>query len=393
MGKAGILTCIQSQFWHNFLKNFLFSAQIRGLVLVFSAVLGIFVASSPLKESYHLFLETDFCAFFPLSGLDWVNEGFLGFFFAILGIELRADCEIGPLRNFKSALFPLFGAIGGMVLPAFIAVIASLTAPQSAGLGGWAIPTATDAALTVPLLAMAKALPTGIRSFVSALAIFDDLGAIFVLALFYGHPPNLTWLVDALFPLVLLFFLGKSNLKSSLILLFSLPLTLLLWIFLCHAGVAPELAGLAWGLCLPLKSGERLFALLDLPIAWLILPLFAFCNTGIDLTKCSLDYLQSGSFLGPFLGLLLGKPLGIAAVVVCCEKLGLPAPWHSNERHWLIGAFLSCGIGFTISLLLSRLAYPEIEWQMQAEAGVALASTLSAVFAYLFLKSSDAKTQ
>ncbi|QCE33307.1 Na+/H+ antiporter NhaA [Acetobacteraceae bacterium] len=371
------------------MKKCLLSPSLTGLALIFSAILGILTASSPFKDIYGLLLESIPFTSLPFSGLDWVNEALLGFFFAILGVELRRDCESGPLSNPKSALFPLLGALGGMALPALIAFLAALLSPKSAGLNGWAIPTATDAALTVPLLAMAKTLPQSIRSFVSALAIFDDLGAILILALFYGHTPDLFWLTILPLPLALLIWIGKSGLKPQYLLTLSIAVTGILWYFLCRAGIAPELAGLALGLTLPKESGMRLASFLSLPVAWIILPLFAFCNTGIDLTKCHFDYFQSGAFLGPSLGLFLGKPLGIALIVLLCEKAGLPAPWKKHERHWLLGAFMSCGIGFTISLLLSRLAYPAIDFQMQAEAGVALASTLSALCAYFLLKRSS----
>ncbi|QCE34543.1 Na+/H+ antiporter NhaA [Acetobacteraceae bacterium] len=364
------------------------------MILGFAVLLGIILASSPWSQDFSHFLTYQPVSFFPLTVRSWLNEGLLAFFFAVLGVELRADFEVGPLRDWRKALYPLTAAIGALLLPALITVLCVFFAPNAdSGLHGWAIPVASAPVLTLPLLAMINYIPTSVKSFVRAVLVFDDLFAVTILICFYGSTPNFLWLGGAGLLAFAMYLIGhyarqKPAIKRH-ILGIMMPITLMLWIALCKAGTPASMAGLIVGLTMPHRSGHTMMRTFSNPVAWLILPLFAVCNTSIDVRVITPAFFETSAFLGPLLGFLIGKPLGIFGGIFICEKAGLKTPWKDGYCHWLIGAVMSCAIGFTVSLLLTQLAYGEKLYQMQAQTGIAVASIIATALTLYFLKRSD----
>ncbi|WP_018979863.1 Na+/H+ antiporter NhaA [Saccharibacter floricola] len=364
---------------------------LTGSLLIISALAGIFCASSPLSTFYHVSLTAVPITSFPLSLEGWISQGVMTLFFAALALDIRQDMRPGgPLSRRREATLPLIGALGGMLAPALIAFLCgSLISPRPL-LSGWAVPTATDAAFTVPILALIPGLPASLRAFIMALAIFDDLGAILILALFYGHMPHLLWLGLSSAPflgLLTLSWCGKSALWLSL------PLTLFLWFTLFHAGVEPTLAGVVFGLCCPPTTGLRLAHMLAVPVGLVVLPLFALSSTGIDLRLCTASVLLSAPFLGAALGLWLGKPLGISGAVWLATRNKAALPTLRGRA--LIGLSMVCGIGFTMSLLITSLAYHNPTALMEGRCGVLVGSCLSALTGWIVLRNAfppNAKT-
>lgn len=367
------------------------SPMVTGAFLLFAALLGLAVASSPLNEVYERLLA--YVPFprspFPLDTEKWVSEGLMSVFFATLALEIKYDLTEGALSSWKSAALPLVGAAGGMAVPALVAAFCGATVPGSPGLQGWAIPTATDAAFTVPIMAALPHVPGNLRAFLMALAIFDDLGAILILALFYGHSPALPPLALALVPTGLMAFLGWKKITNALA---YLPFAFLLWVVLLKAGLEPTLAGVVFGICYPANAGTALNHKLSLPVGLAVLPLFAFVSTGVDMRLFTPLFLLSGPFLGSALGLAAGKPVGVFGSVWLVNKTGLLPALPGVRGVWLLGMGMVCGVGFTMSLLIAGLAYPDAIPLMQARCGVLAGSLLSAVLGWSVLRAACAKS-
>ncbi|QCE32801.1 Na+/H+ antiporter NhaA [Acetobacteraceae bacterium] len=366
------------------------------MLLGLAVLTGILLSSSALSPVLAHLLQTIPFPFFPLTLKSWLNEGLLSLFFAILGVELRADFEVGPLKDWRKALFPLSAAIAALIIPVLLAVSVVYLSPYNeAGFRGWGIPAASAPVLTMPLLTLAAYLPSSIKTFVRAVLVFDDIFAVAILICFYGNSPHLLWLAFAGILSLALALIGqfiKTNLRyKPYAFQIMLPIAFFLWITLCKAGTPASMAGLILGVTLPHRPGHAMIRNLAHPVAWLILPLFAICNTAIDLRSFSPVFFESATFLGPLVGFALGKPIGIFLAIFLCEKAGLKAPWKKKYRHWLIGAVMSCALGFTVSLLMTQLAYDNPLWQMQAQAGIGLASVMATLIAVYFLKRSDKK--
>ncbi|QDH15131.1 Na+/H+ antiporter NhaA [Oecophyllibacter saccharovorans] len=359
---------------------------VTGILLVLATVLGLGCASTSLAPLYHALLAWVPFPAFPLTVANWISEGLMGVFFTTLALEIKHDLLVGPLASPRRAALPLVGAVGGMAVPGAVAALcgsAFLNLAGAPALQGWAIPTATDAAFTVPILASLPRIPGNLRAFLMALAIFDDLGAIVIMALFYGHSPQLGILAAALVPLLCMGLLAWRKVPQ---LWAYLPFTLILWALLLRAGLEPTLAGVVLGFCLPLQSGHRLNRQLALPVGLVILPLFAFVSTGVDLRLFTPAFLAAAPFLGPALGLVLGKPLGVCGAVWGVNRLGLLPAMPGVQGRWLLGMGMVCGIGFTMSLLIASLAFGGALPLMQARLGVLAGSLIAALTGWLTLR-------
>lgn len=367
-----------------YLKN----PRISGIILLFSACLGPVLASSPVKGSWHYLLNSKPFSPLPLTIGEWISHGLMSIFFLSLALEIRHALVEGPLDHWRKAALPLAGALGGMTVPGAIAAICGLYLPVTAfsalyDPAGWAIPTATDAAFTVPIMAMLPFLPANLRVFLMALAIFDDLGAILIMALFYGHNPDPAFLAAGLVPLGLMILLSWRHVQS--LWAYLLPAAIL-WFLLEKSGIEPTLAGVALGFCLPVHKGEKLNQALILPLGLLILPLFAMISTEIDLGQFHPAFLVTAPFLGTALGLFIGKPLGICGFVILVNRLGILPEIPSVRGMPLFGVSMLCGIGFTISLLIAQLAYSDQTGLMEARCGVLAGSIFSALLGWALLK-------
>ncbi len=362
--------------------------QASGLLMLGAMVLALVVANSPLADLYRLIHHLPvhlrvgpLVIERPL--VQWINEGLMVFFFLVVGLEIKRQLLEGHLSTAKEAALPAFAALGGMALPAAIYVLINRNHPQL--LGGWAIPTATDIVLALGILSLlGPRVPVSLRVFLTALAVFDDVGAVLIIGLFYGESP-------ALVPL-LLTAAGTAGLigLNALGVTRALPYALLgvfLWVAMLKSGIQAALAGVIIGFAVPLRvrSGRGPSPLREAerrlhPWAVLgVVPLFAFFNAGIALSGAAMDGLLSPLSLGVVTGLFVGKQMGVLGGAWVAVRLGLGSLPRSVGWGELYGAALLAGIGFTMSLFVASLAFATPELAGSARLAILIGSALSAV--------------
>lgn len=364
-----------------------------GLLLLLAAVAALLVANTPLAEYYDALLDTPVAVQVGALAIDkplllWVNDGLMAIFFFLIGLEIKREVVEGELSSVRQVITPGFGALGGMVVPA--ALYAWFNWQDSIALDGWAIPVATDIAFALALLSVfGRRVPTQLKVFLLTLAIFDDLAAIIIIALFYSGDLSVGALIvgaTALGLAVLMNRLGVTRTSSYIL------VGIVLWVAVLKSGVHATLAGVLIALCVPMRDDNGDSPLLDLehnlhgPVAFAILPIFAFANAGLAFTGMSLGDLAHPVTLGVLLGLLVGKPMGILLFVglgVLLRLVRLPA-----ELNWgqVAGVACACGIGFTMSLFIAGLAFEHTGGNFAGDRlGILLGSLLSAALAYLIL--------
>lgn len=337
-----------------------------GLMMIAALVFALLCANSPLKPAYDLFQDTkvvlsfgDFVLHKNL--LFWINEGLMAFFFLSVTLEIKRETLEGHLSGARKMFLPAVAASGGIVVPAAIYLIMNSGSPEL--MNGWAIPTATDIALSLGILSLlGNRVPLELKLFLAALAIFDDLGGIIIIALFYGSQMTLSHLVLSLLGLVTLFALNRFGVSRASLYIVT---GILLWTTFQESGIHPTLAGVAVGLALPLR--------LDLPrsnipllfvehglhfwVAFFIVPLFAFFNAGIVMSDTSIQSLGSPLALAIIVGLVIGKPVGIMGFAWLAQTLGLGALGDQVNWRQMFGVALLGGMGFTMALFLNSLAF------------------------------------
>lgn len=367
-----------------------------GMLLVLAAAVAMAVANSPLAAAYEHLLEHDLrLGFGPLAltktVLHWINDGLMAVFFMQVGLEIKRELVAGELSDRRRAALPLFGAVGGMVAPALVYL--AVAGGDGAARAGWPVPTATDIAFALGVLALVRRhVAPGLRTFLLGLAIIDDLGAVILIALLFTSDISgqaLTWAAACVAVLVALNRGGVRRLWPYLALGF------LLWLSVLKSGVHATLAGVVVGLCVPLGGADERTAgrspLLRLEHAlhpWVnfaIMPLFALANAGASLAGFGPQMLREPVTLGILLGLFVGKQAGVflacrAAVALGHAQLPEGADWRS-----LYGIALLTGIGFTMSLFIGSLAFPAGGQDTALRLGVLAGSALSAVAGCLWL--------
>jgi NhaA family Na+:H+ antiporter len=355
-----------------------------------SAALALAVANSTLAPGYFALLSRYVG---PLSVLHWVNDGLMAVFFLLVGLEIKREGLDGRLRTWPDRILPGMAALGGMVAPALIYLFVNRASPAT--LHGWAIPTATDIAFALGVLALlGSRAPVSLKVFLTALAILDDLGAVLIIAAFYTTDLNGPMLAGAGAVVAALFGLNRAGVTRLT------PYLLLggvLWILVLKSGLHATLAGVVLALTIPLRPSpgrpddpasplHRLEHALHPWSAYLVLPLFGFANAGVALEGLSAGMLTQPVTLGVALGLVLGKQAGVFGMIVAAVKLGL-APRPAQAGWWqLYGLSLLCGVGFTMSLFIGLLAFagaPALE--TQTKVGVLLGSVLCMVAGGLVL--------
>ena len=384
------------------LREFLHKESSSGFFLVLAACLGLVVANSPLSDRYFdllaisLKIEVGFF-YLSLSVLKIINYGLMTIFFFVVGLEIKRELVAGHLSSVKKAAMPFLAAIGGMAVPAAIyLVIAGGQAPE-----GWAIPVATDIALAVGLLAMmGPSVTLSLRSFLLALAVIDDIGAILIIALVYSTGITFSWLAAALITILVIVLLGKTSVDSFLI---YIVLGLLLWYSLYRTGVHPTLAGVILGLLTPhrvmphadfedsddgsVSYVEYVEAKLHPVSSFVIVPLFAFVNTGVVITSESIrDAATSAIAWGIFIGLVIGKPLGIVAASYAASKARAADLPDGAAFNKVVATGSAAGIGFTVALFIADLAFDDATLQNIAVVAVIVASVVSALISTAFFK-------
>lgn len=379
----------------NALDEFMQMEAAGGILLLFAAVSAILVANSPLAGLYGGLLDVTVAI--QVGALEirkplllWINDGLMAVFFFLIGLELKREVLEGELSSVSQVVLPGLGALGGMLVPA--GIYAWLNWGDAVALDGWAIPVATDIAFALALLSVFGArVPIALKIFLMTLAIFDDLAAIVIIALFYSGNLSLGALVTAAIVLTTAVTLNRLGVRrtSGYILL-----GVVLWIAVLKSGVHATLAGVLIAFCVPMGPPGEASPLRELeddlhgPVAFAILPLFAFANAGLSLAGITLASLTHSVTFGVIAGLVIGKPLGILLFVAVAVLPGF-ARLPSQINWWqLAGVACACGIGFTMSLFIAGLAFAHGsgEYFSGDRLGVLIGSVLSAALAYLILQ-------
>jgi NhaA family Na+:H+ antiporter len=376
------------------LRTFMDSSSSGGIVLMCSAVLALVIAHSPLESSYAIVLNTYVAG---LSVIHWINDGLMAVFFLMVGLEIKREMIDGQLSTWSRRILPCSAAIGGMVVPALIYLA------FNSGVGGqpkgWAIPAATDIAFALGVLSLlGSRVPLTLKVFLTALAIIDDLGAVIIIALFYTSSINALALAGAL---CIIFILVVMNRMGVIRLLPYLVLGALLWLLVLQSGVHATLAGITLAFTIPLRPSpakpdhpHSALHILEHSISpwvtFLIIPIFGFANAGVSFSGHSVESFINSVPLGIALGLFVGKQIGIFGFSAFVIRMGWAAlPMYASWRH-LYGVSLLCGIGFTMSLFIGLLAFPEAPaLQDQVKIGVIVGSLLSAIAGSLLLSKSS----
>lgn len=365
-----------------------------GILLLFFAALAMALANSAWAESYETALAMKPIAgpaeyHLDLSVLHWVNDGLMAIFFFVIGLEIKREFFFGELQSLSATMLPICAALGGMIVPALLYAAVNAGGPPEA-MAGWGIPMATNIAFSLGILAIAaQGAPIAIVIFLTALAIVDDLGAIIVIALFYTTDFSAAALFGGLAALGCAFLVGRRGVKSIVpYLIFGL----IAWLFFLNAGLHPTIAGVVLAFTIPVDhrhpENSMLYKVehaLEPWSAYVIMPIFALANAGVRLPE-DFSALLDPIALGIVLGLSVGKPLGVCGAVFLLSRfLRLPLPAALGKGHFL-GAGCLAGIGFTMSLFIASLAFPDPALLATAKLGIIAASLLSgALGAVIFL--------
>jgi len=383
-------------------RDFMRLESAGGILLLLSTLLAMLIANSPLSHFYEGFLDTTIAV--QVGALEinkpfllWVNDGLMAVFFFLIGLEIKREIVEGELSSFSQVVLPGVGALGGMIVPA--AFYAWLNWGDSVALEGWAIPVATDIAFALALLGVfGSRVPIALKVFLLTLAIFDDLAAIVIIALFYSGDLSLGALyisVAALIVAVTMNRIGVTRTSSYIL------LGVILWIAVLKSGVHATLAGVLIAFCIPMRDGQGRSPLQELeydlhgPVAFAILPIFAFANAGLSLTDMSLTDLAHPVTMGVVSGLLIGKPLGILLFVGLAVSLRFAQLPKNVSWLQIVAIAFACGIGFTMSLFIAGLAFEHGggEYFGLDRLGILVGSILSALTAYVLLYVSLPKIQ
>jgi NhaA family Na+:H+ antiporter len=317
----------------------------------------------------------------PNSPLLIINDGLMALFFFLAGMEIKREMLEGELATIKQSLLPVLGAVGGMVVPA---IIYSLINKGTAYESGWAIPTATDIAFTLGVASLlGKRIPSGLKVFLTALAIIDDLGAIIVIALFYGGEIQFIYLLGVLILAGIIYFL---NYKKKSFGFWHIVCGILLWYCMFNSGIHATVAGVIFAFLVPTPMLKKLETKIHIPVYFIIIPLFALANTAIPLTSGSISLLNSKLSWGINLGLCLGKPLGITAFSYYLVKRKWAELPDGVNLYKLVGAGILAGIGFTMSIFISTLAFEDVPTQNTAKVSVLVASISAIIIGYLWFR-------
>ncbi|HAS61801.1 MAG TPA: Na+/H+ antiporter NhaA [Vibrio sp.] len=369
------------------IRDFFKLESAGGVLLVIAAAIAMIIANSPLNEIYQAFLHT---YVFGMSISHWINDGLMAVFFLLIGLEVKRELLEGALKSRETAIFPAIAAVGGMLAPALVYLAFNFNDP--AAIQGWAIPAATDIAFALGIMALlGSRVPISLKVFLLALAIIDDLGVVVIIALFYSGDLSTTALAIGFAMTAALFLLNSRKVTK---LLPYIIVGAILWVAVLKSGVHATLAGVVIGFAIPLKGkkGEKsplkhMEHALHPYVAFGILPLFAFANAGISLQGVSMDGLTSMLPLGIAMGLLVGKPLGIFSFSWLAVKAGIAKLPEGISMMHIFAVSVLCGIGFTMSIFISSLAFgpSNAEFDTYARLGILMGSTTAAILGYFLL--------
>jgi len=381
----------------SFISTFLRLESAGGILLFFAAMLAIVIANTPLDSIYQLLISTpveirvgDLEVAKPL--LLWINDGLMAIFFFLVGLELKRELIEGELSDKRNIILPGVGAVGGMLIPALIYLYFNADDPIAAK--GWAIPAATDIAFALGVLTLlGSRVPISIKIFLTSLAIFDDIGAIIIIALFYTSKISITALIVVACCIP---FLGLLNLRNVISKSPYILIGIIMWVATLKSGVHATLAGVVLAMFIPLRSktDPAVFPLKSLEhdlhsvVAFFVLPVFAFANAGISFKGVGVEQVLHNVPIGIALGLFLGKQIGIFGICWLFIKLKLAQLPTGMNWMSLYGTAGLCGIGFTMSLFVGSLAFEEtgVNLLFDERLGIILGSLASGIVGYIFLK-------
>jgi Na+:H+ antiporter, NhaA family len=365
-------------------NDFLASEKAGGLILLLATILSLGLANSPWQIEYIKFWNIHLGSH-PI--VHWINDGLMTFFFLLIGLELEREIYQGELSGIKSAALPIIGAMGGMIIPALLFLLFNFGTDTQSGAG---IPMATDIAFAIGILSLlGNRVPNSLKIFLTALAVIDDLGAIIIIAVFYTTSIAFFHLFIALAIFGLLLMLNRLHVHN---LIPYLTGGVVMWYFMLHSGVHAAITGVMLAFAIPFGDGGEkspsfiLQHFLHKPVAFFILPLFAVGNTCIALGDSLQAGLGQSNSLGIITGLVIGKPLGIWLFSFVGAGLGLCA--LPTDLRWknIIGAGLLGGIGFTMSIFITLLAYDKADAIINSKIAVLVASTIAGTIGFLWLR-------
>lgn len=365
-------------------KEFFESEKSGGIILMLCTLLSLLLVNSAYSEAYlHIW-------HWPLFGESteyWINDGLMAIFFLLIGLELEREMYNGELSNLKNALLPIMAALGGMILPVIIYAGFNI---QNGNLSGAGIPMATDIAFALGILSLlGNRIPASLKVFLTALAVIDDLGAILVIALFYTG--SIIWLNLMISLGIFVFLLILNRLKVYSLIPYLLG-GVCMWYFMLHSGIHATITGVLLAFAIPFDKGDessisiKLQHFLHKPVAYVILPLFALANTAVIINTDISDVITETNSLGIALGLIIGKPLGILLFSYLAVLMG----WCNlpEDVNWkqIFGAGILGGIGFTMSIFISLLAFDKPEIINNSKLMILIASSIAGMLGYFYLK-------
>jgi NhaA family Na+:H+ antiporter len=379
-----ILSKYFQQFFHN--------SKSSGIVLIVCVLISLLLANSSISESFQNLLDAKIGT--EIFHLDysvsiWINDGLMAVFFLLVGLEIKRELLEGELSDIKKASLPIFAALGGMLIPAIIYFGFNHNSDYK---NGWAIPMATDIAFSLAIISLlGKSVPNSLKIFLSALAIVDDLGAIIVIALFYTD--SIDWISLGICGGITALLIILNKIGVTRILFYIIP-GLFLWYFMHHSGIHATIAGVILAFTIPTNISEteispleKLEQKLHIPVSFVIMPLFALANTNITFQKEIFEGFINPLSLGIISGLFIGKVLGINLFSFLAIKLKWAELPAFSDWKEMIGVGFLAGIGFTMSIFVSLLAFPnEIEIQDISKISILIASVLSGLVGYFVLK-------
>jgi len=375
-------------------KYFFKLESASGLILLFAAIIALFISNSSYSNDYFNILKTyitigtsDFGL--KLSVIHWINDVLMAIFFFLVSLEIKREFVQGELSNPKQALLPIIGAVGGMLVPALFYIFFNLG--DSITLKGWAIPSATDIAFSLGVLSLlGKRVPISLKIFLTALAIIDDLGAIVIIAFFYSGNIETNYLLLMLGAVILLIGMNKFKIKTFLPYLI---VGLFLWAFTHQSGIHATISGVLLALTIPHNTRDKDKSLLlklehsiTPYVAFGIMPIFAFANAGVSLEGVNFNTLLNPVPLGIVTGLFFGKQIGVFVFSYLSVKFNLAE--KPNDSNWtsFYAVSILTGIGFTMSLFVGNLAFAnDIQYLDGVKIGVLVGSLLSTIFGYFLL--------
>ncbi|MES2133801.1 MAG: Na+/H+ antiporter NhaA [Bacteroidota bacterium] len=372
-----------------YFKEFTSSEKNAGIVLLGCAILSLILANTSFSTEYihfwHIKKGFSFLDFdLHLSIEHWINDGIMTIFFLMVGLEIERELYNGELNPIKNAILPIGGAIGGMLVPALLFAVINYNTNTSNGFG---IPMGTDIAFALAVIALAgNRVPVSIKIILTAIAIIDDLGSILIIAFFYGSNTNYTYLLIALGIFGILLLLNRLKVHSFIPYIL---LGILMWFFMMQSGIHPTISGVLLAFAYPFGDGSekspsiQLQHRLHLPVAYIILPLFTLANTAIPVKPEFVNGLTGNHAIGIFLGLFIGKPLGIILVMFALTKSKIVALPKGISWYDILGMGCIAGIGFTMSIFITQLAFSEELYIQSSKMMILIVSCVAGITGFI----------